>query len=371
MKLQTVREALRRGATIAFVAAMGGALVVYAQDVPTLSVNVKVINVLAAVHDKKGEVVKNLTKDDFTLTEDGRPQTIKYFSPQSDLPLTLGLLVDTSLSQRRVLGQERDASAVFLDQLLRLDRDHAFIIHFDFDVELLQDLTSSRQKLRAALDQLDLADDRRGSRSGGGYPGGGGGYPGGGYPGSGRRRGGGGGHGGGGTDLYDAVYLASDELMTKQQGRKAVIILSDGVDTGSKLTLADAIEAAQKSDTMVYSILFSDESAYGGGGFGIGFPGGMGRGGRGGGWPMPREDHPDGKKVLQQLSRETGGRFFEVSKKEPIDRIYASIQEELRNQYNIGYSSDKPYDGTYRKIHVAVKSKDLTVQAREGYYARQ
>ncbi len=185
-----------------------------------------------------------------------------------------------------------------------------------------------------------------GRRHGGGYPGGGGG--------------GRGHYGGGGTDLYDAVYLASDELMSKQQGRKAVIILSDGVDTGSKLTLADAIESAQKADTMVYSILFSDESAYGGG---FGFPGGR----RGGGM----DNHPDGKKVLQQLSHETGGRFYEVSKKEPIDQIYASIQEELRNQYNIGYSSDKPYDGTYRKIEVATKSKDLKVQAREGYYAKQ
>jgi VWFA-related protein len=388
MKLATVRGAMRRPTSIALVALLG-AFLLHAQDIPTLSVNVKVINVLASVRDKHGDIVKNLTKDDFTLTEDGRPQTIKYFSQQSDLPLTLGLLVDTSLSQRRVLGQERDASAVFLDQLLRLDRDNAFVLHFDFDVELLQDLTSSRQKLRAALDELELAAERGGTRPGGGGGGNGGGngggragggigWPGGGvgWPGGGRRHGGGGGGqggngggrggwGGGGTDLYDAVYLASDELMSKQKGRKAVIILSDGVDTGSKETLADAVEAAQRADTLVYSILFSDESAYGGGGFG--FPGG-GRGGqRGGGG----ENHPDGKKVLQQLSRETGGRFYEVSKKESIDQIYASIQEELRNQYNVGYSSDKPYDGTFRKIQLIPKAKDLVVQAREGYYARQ
>lgn len=386
MKFETVRGVLRRATDIALLATvLGGALLLRAQDVPTLSVNVKVINVLATVRDKKGDIVKNLTKDDFTLTEDGRPQTIKYFSQQSDLPLTLGLLVDTSLSQRRVLGEERDASYVFLDQLLRLDRDNAFVLHFDFDVELLQDITASRQKLKAALDELELAEERGGSRpgggggsrggNGGGWSGGGGGvgWPGGGvgFPGGGRRRGGGPGgggggggrghYGGGGTDLYDAVYLASDELMSNQKGRKAVIILSDGVDTGSKLTLADAVEAAQKADTMVYSILFSDESAYQGGGFG--FPGGR----RGGGM----QNHPDGKKVLQQLSRETGGRFYEVSKKEPIDKIYASIQEELRNQYNIGYSSDKPYDGSYRKIQLATKSSDLKVQAREGYYAKQ
>lgn len=153
--------------------------------------------------------------------------------------------------------------------------------------------------------------------------------------------------------------------MSKQQGRKAVIILSDGVDTGSKLTLSDAIESAQRADTMVYSILFSDESVYSGG---FGFPIGIGRRG---GISFPQIGHADGKKVLQQLSKETGGRFFEVSRKHPIREIYASIQEELRNQYNLGYSSDKPYDGAFRKIRVTPKAKDLVIQAREGYYARQ
>jgi VWFA-related protein len=173
--------------------------------------------------------------------------------------------------------------------------------------------------------------------------------------GGGRGRRGGGGFGGGGTALYDSVFLASDELMSRQHGRKAVIILSDGVDNGSKISLSDAIESAQRADTMVYSILFSDSSAYGGI---LGFPGaGIQLGGR------------NGKKVLQQLSRETGGRFFEVNRDHSIRQIYSSIQEELRNQYNIGYSSDKPYDGTFRKIRLTARSKDLQVQAREGYYA--
>jgi VWFA-related protein len=363
MKFRSVRGALRRPTSICLLIGVGGALIAVAQDVPTLKVDVKVINVLATVRDKHGNIVKNLNKDDFTLTEDSRPQTIKYFTQQSDLPLTLGLLVDTSTSQRRVLGKERDASAVFLDQLLRVDRDKAFVVHFDFDVELLQDLTNSRQKLRAALDELELGD--RGSAQ----PGGGRGYPGG-YPGGGGRRHGGG-FGGGGTDLYDAVYLASDELMLKQQGRKAVILLSDGVDTGSKLTLNDAIESAQRADMIVYSILFSDESAYGG--FSIGFPPPWGGGGRGGRFPGGGigRNAGDGKKVMKQLAEATGGRYFEVSSKHPIEEIYASIQEDLRNQYNLGYSSDKPYDGTYRKIHVATKQKDLTVHAREGYFARQ
>src|SRR5208282_3586324 len=178
-------------------------------------------------------LIRNLTKDDFALEQDGHPQTITYFAPDSDLPLTLGLLVDTSMSQRRLLDQERDASHAFLDHLLREDKDKAFVIHFDREVELLQDLTSSRQKLEASLDQLGRPQFSQTSGSGGSS---------GSDPDSTSSNGGGGGGrgshggygGGGGTLLYDAVYLASDELMKKQQGRKALIILSDGVDHGSK-----------------------------------------------------------------------------------------------------------------------------------------
>jgi VWFA-related protein len=321
------------------------------QETPTFSSDVKVVNVLATVRDKHGQIVNNLTKDDFKLEEDGRPQTIHYFAKESDLPLTLGLLVDTSMSQRRVLEQERIASYAFLEHLMREDKDKAFVIHFDWEIELLQDLTSSRKKLNVALEKLDNPEFEQ---SGGG--------------------GSGGHHRGGGTTLYDAVFLASDELMQKQQGRKALIILSDGVDTGSKLTQARAIESAQRANTLVYSILFSDKDAYGGGygghmggmGGGMGRHGGMGRGGPVG---YPQQSHPDGKKVLEQISKETGGRFFEVSKKQSIDDIYASIEEELRNQYNLGYTPDKA-DATpgYHKIHVTTTQKDLVVQTRDGYY---
>src|ERR1700694_2786783 len=267
------------------------------QQEPTISVDVKVVNVLATVRDKHGAVVRNLTKDDFVLEEDGRPQTIKYFTQESDLPLTLGLLVDTSLSQRRVLDQERSASYSFLDQMLRETKDTAFVIHFDFEVELLQDLTSSRQKLEAALGLLQTPQFTQASTGG--------------QPGQRRRS-------GGGTLLYDAVYLASNELMKKQQGRKALIILSDGVDTGSKESLESAIESAQRSDTLVYSILFKDDEAYGRSG-GFGFPGGGGMGRRGRGQPrFPQESRPDGKKVLERISKETGARLFEGSKKQPI-----------------------------------------------------
>jgi VWFA-related protein len=325
---------------------------IYGQD-STFSTDVKVISVLATVHDKKGQISSHLTKEDFAIEEEGRPQVIKYFSRETNLPLTLGLLVDTSMSQRRVLGDEQRAAYKFLDQVMS-QKDQAFVLHFDSEVELLQDLTRQRQKLERALN--DLETPRQLQRS---------------TPGSSGRR------GGGGTTLYDAVLLASNEVMRDQTGRKALIILSDGVDNGSKVGLTDAIDAAQKNDVLVYSILFSDEQAYGGGG-GNSYPpmGGRrgGMGGMGGGRPRPsvvnRSD--DGKKVLQRLSMETGGGFFEVSKKQPIDQSFARIQDELRNQYSIGFNSDQPAaPGTFRRIQVTVpKQKNLIVQARAGYYAK-
>jgi VWFA-related protein len=345
------------------------------EPVTTMSVQVKVVNVFATARDKHGKIVNGLNKDNFTLTEDGRPQVIRYFARETDIPLTLGLLVDTSMSQRRVLGEERSASQSFLNQMVRVDWDKAFVIHFDRDVELLQDLTSSHEKLETALQSLATPQFTR--TSGGNSPGGGS------DPNSGRGPGRGSGrHQGGGTTLYDAVYLASDELMQKQQGRKAVVVLSDGVDTGSKESLDEAIESAQRANTVVYSILFKDDEAYGnGGGFGragisipgLGGPGmggpGMGRGGGRGGRRFP-EQHADGKKVLERISKETGGRLFEVSKKEPVDQIYSQIQEELRNQYSLGYTPDRggaPEVG-YHKIQVAAQQKDVLIQAREGYY---
>jgi VWFA-related protein len=328
------------------------------QKSPTFSADVKVVNVLATVRDKKGAIIRDLTKEDFLLDEDGRPQTIRYFARETDLPLTVGLLVDTSGSTRAVLPDERLASFRFLQQVLREDRDLAFVIHFDFEIELLQDLTSSRPKLEKALAELETADGRRQSaqRQTGQYPGGG--YPGqrrGGYPG-----GGGGRRGGGGTSMYDAVLLAADEVLKKQGGRKALILLTDGVDNGSKVTLSQAVESSQRADTLVYSILFEDPQMAGPG-FGMG-RGGWGRGG--GGW-----NQPDGKKILQEISRETGGRFFEVSRREPIQKVFADIEEDLRNQYNLGYSPDQPgTPGGYRRIHLETRQKGLIVQTREGYY---
>ncbi len=225
-----------------------------ATPTPALQVNVKVVTMTVTVRDKHGAIVPNLTKDDFTLAEDTRPQTIKYFSIDTNLPLNLGLLVDTSMSQRSVLDDERTASLHFLDQMLTATKDKAFLIQFDHEVDLLEDLTPDKNKLRAAIDQLGAPQfkntngDDSSSQSG--------------------RR-------GGGTLLYDSIYLASNEVMKKQPGRKALVILTDGVDRGSKETLNSAIESAQRADTVVYAIYFKGEESHDNSG---GNPGRRGRG---------------------------------------------------------------------------------------------
>jgi VWFA-related protein len=355
----------RRGLLAAFALSPAARLLRGQQANTTFSADVKVVNLLATVRDKQGQILRDLTKEDFLLDEDGRPQTISYFSRETDLPLTLGLLVDTSGSERRMIPDERRASLRFIEQVLRPDKDKAFVIHFDFEVELLEDLTNSREKLERALNQLDSSQPQlQRQQQGGGYPGGG--YPSGGQGGQrgGRGR-------GGGTDLYDAVYLAGedDTLMKKQKGRKALILFSDGVDTGSKETLGSAIESAQRADTLVYSILFEDPNGYGNNMGGFGGPRMGRRGGMGGGNRYPTMNRPDGKKILEQISRETGGRFFEVSRKWPLDKVFEAIEEDLRNQYSLGYTSDQQgADRGYRRIHLTTKQKGTVVQTREGYY---
>jgi VWFA-related protein len=344
------------------------------QQSPPIAVQVSVVNVLASVRDKKGALVSTLGKDDFAIDEDGRTQTITYFARDTDLPLALGLLVDTSESQRRVLSDERDASNAFLDDILRPDKDRAFVIHFDREVELLQDLTNSRDKLQKALDEMNEPEFAQPNQQPSQQPNQ---YPQGGYPqGGGRGRGGG---GGGGTQLYDAIYLASRDVIKKEQGRKALIVLTDGVDHGSKESLVSAIETAQRADTIVYGIYFSggEQSFQNDNPFGRGGPfGGMGRHGGGGGpggggGRFPDDERVDGKKILERISKETGGHLFEVSKKQTIAQIYTAISDELRNQYSLGYTPMPDSGLGYHKIHLITKQKDLTVQTREGYYGER
>ena len=295
-----------------------------AQEDVTFSTDVKVVNVLATVRDKQGKIIRDLGEADFSVSENGRRQTIRYFSRESDLPLTLGLLVDTSMSQQRVLDAERGASFRFLDQVLRERKDHVFLLQFDMAIMMRQALTSSHKELNDALGLVDTPSRQDLQNQ---------------Y--------------GGGTLLYDAIIKASKDVMKAQTGRKALIILTDGVDTGSDASLAAAIEAAQIADTLIYSIEFSDATFYS-----VPLLGGIGA--------------PNGRSVLQRLSRETGGGFFEVSKKQSIDQIFAELEEELRTQYSLGYVSDVPVKiSEFRKIQVAVDKKGLAVQARNRYWARR
>jgi VWFA-related protein len=368
MRLLAHRIRMDREGTLTRRSVMGGLLslagLLRAQQTPTYSSDISVVNVLATVRDKMGKIVSDLKQEDFRLEDDGRQQVIRYFARETGLPLTLGLLVDTSMSQRRVLGRERSASYRFLDQIVRPEQDQAFILHFDREAELLADLTSSREKLQSALGMLELPEQQRHQAPAGPD----GGLPGGGYPGGGARGRNPGGQRGGGTVLYDSVLLASDELMRKQSGRKAVILLTDGVDHGSMVSIYEAIVAAHRAGTLVYSILFADEEGYQRVGRSMEpHPSRMGRGA--GMPPRSQMEPPDGKKILQQIARETGGGFFEVSKQHPIEAIYEDIQDELRNQYNLGYTPDPPgRPGAFRRISVNVTHKDLIVRARAGYY---
>jgi len=291
-----------------------------AEQDATFKTDVKVVNVLATVRTKKGEIVRNLEKDDFALAENGHPQSIRYFARQSDLPLTIGLMVDTSMSQRRVMESERAASFRFLEQVLRDATDQVFIMQFDMAIIMRQKLTSSFKKLNDALADVDTPSRQELS-----------------VP---TMR---------GTVLYDAVVKASNDVMQNQQGRKALILLTDGVDVGSDAGLMDAIEAAQRADTLVYSILFSDPGAYGFLSFGEG-----------------------GAGALKRISRDTGAGFFEVSKKHGIDRIFDAIQDELRSQYSIGYVSNEPVRiSEWRSIQLTARPKGLVLQARERYWAQR
>ena len=267
------------------------------------------VNVLVTVRDKQGQLVKGLAQDDFTLEEDGRTQPIRYFSPQADQPLMLGLLIDVSGSQRTVLAEQRRASQQFLDTVLR-PGDRAFLVRFDRRIELLEDLSSL---------EVDAKDN--GAR---------------------------------GTALYDAIVSAARGL-AGQPGRKALIVLSDGYDTSSSAPLAAAVETAQRADALVYSIRFLDRDV-----FAFQVPASQG------GSPVPRE----GRKALEQIAKETGGTYFDLTAGETLAKIYSRIDDELRNQYSLGFTPAGKRPG-YRKIRVSVKRKGLSVHARDGYFPAQ
>jgi VWFA-related protein len=300
------------------------------EDLPSIKVDVDVVNVLASVRDKHGTLVPNLEKNDFTILEDGKPQTIKYFTRESDLPLTIGMLVDTSGSQVNLIGIEHNAASQFFSQVLH-KKDEAFLIMFGEEAELLQDYTNSARLLNDALNQL-----RPSSGVGGIGPG-----P---VPTSGGPR---------GTILYDAIFLAATDKLRTEVGRKVTVVITDGVDEGSRLSINQAVEAAQKSDVVIYSIEYLDPYFYAR----MGPFGGLGGGG-------------GGDSALHKLSDETGGHVYRVDRSHSLDDVFHQLQEEMRTQYSIGYTpTNDVKDGSYRKLDIKLSSKDLKAQARKGYYA--
>jgi VWFA-related protein len=312
---------------IAAATVMAGTLL--SQDEP-IKVDVNVVNVLASVHDKKGVLINSLQKDDFQLTEDGQPQTIKYFTKETDLPLTIGMLVDVSGSQANLIEIERRAASEFFRAVLR-KKDVAFLISFGADSELLQDITGSPRLLQEGLDRLRL---NAGVSYGGGGP----------VPTANTPR---------GTVLFDAVSLAATDRLQKEVGRKVIVLITDGGDQGSTFTIKRAIEDAQKADAVIYSIYYVDPSAY------------MGR--RGGGFSF---GDAGCESCLRQMSEETGGRVFKVDRSHTLQDAFNQLQDEMRSQYAIGWTpANDRKDGSYHKLEIKVADKNYKVQARKGYYA--
>jgi VWFA-related protein len=292
---------------------------------PTIKVDVAVVNVLASVRDRRGRLVSDLDKADFEMREDGKAQQIVYFARETTLPLTLGLLVDSSVSQENLISREQQAAAKFFRQVLT-PKDAAFLISFDIGVDLLQDVTGSVPMLENSLDAIVV----RGTGPSGGI---GGPFP---------------QNSTGGTHLYDAVYLGATDVLQREAGRKALIVISDGQDQGSRMERDDAIEAAQRTDVIIYGILFWDRSFYG---FGGGY---------------------SGEGILKKMAEETGGRIFRADNDLALADAFQQISDELRSQYSIGYTPlNAARDGSYRKVDLRVRRGGLRVQARKGYYAPQ
>jgi VWFA-related protein len=282
---------------------------------------VLLVNVFATVRDKRHGVIGDLTKDDFRILEEGQEQKIAFFSKETDMPITLGILIDTSGSMANIIGAEQDAASRFLKEVLR-PRDLAMVMSFDFDVDLLADFTQDTAVLERAIRRTRVnAVANVGMINPGTIPQG---------------------ASSGGTNLYDAVYLAAHDQLTGEAGRKAVILLTDAEDTGSKLGEKDAIEAAQRSDAVIHVVLIQDPRAT------MGYGGG----------------------VAHKMADETGGRVIPVHNERTLEKAFQEISEELRSQYVLGYyPTNNKRDGTFRKIQVQVDRPDMKILSRKGYYA--
>jgi len=295
-------------------------------SVATFKIEVNLVDLLFTVKDKNGNLVPHLTKNDCSVQEDKVPQTLKSFVAETSQPLTLGVLLDTSGSQMRVLQLEKDAGSQFLQRVIK-PKDEAFLLGVDVNVDLLQDLTSSTRLLTRALSKAEI---NAGVGLGPGP-----------VPTSHPR----------GTLLYDAVYLASHEKLTQENGRKALILLTDGEDQGSRVKIEEAIAAAQKANAVVYVILIADVEGYLDQGIGY-----------------------FGYSPMKKLAEETGGRVINVgNNNKKLVAAFGQIEDELRTQYLLTYTSTNANrDGKFRRIAVECrgdKDNDLKVQVRKGYYA--
>jgi VWFA-related protein len=278
-------------------------------------VELNVVNLFATVRDKHKAVVTGLTKDDFQVFEDGQPQEISYFSAESSLPITVGMLMDTSGSEEFMLGAEKDAGSRFLARVMRKG-DLAMIMTFDTDVDLLADFTEDRSVLNRAINRAQINAPSGGMIAQGPLPS----------------------SGSGGTNFYDAVYLAAHDKLSSEAGRKAIIVLTDAEDNGSKLRLTDAIEAAQRTDTVIHVLLVAADGG--------------------------------DVSVAKRLADETGGRMIAVRSERNLEQAFDQISEELRNQYTVGYvPTNKSRDGGYRKVKIEMKNKEFSALTRRGYYA--
>ena len=298
-------------------------------SVATLKLQVNLVDMFFTVKDKQGNLVPHLNQDDCTILEDKVPQKLKSFVAETHLPLTLGILLDTSGSQMRVLPLEQDTGSQFLERVLQ-KKDEAFVLSFDVNVDLLQDFTNSARLLSRALSKAEINTAGGG---GGGIPGAGGGT----IPSIGAPK---------GTVLYDAVVLASNEKMNQETGRKAMILLTDGEDEGSVHRIQEAISAAQKTNVIVYTILIADRGFYGGFGY-------------------------NGYSAMKKLTEETGGRLIDVGNNgKKLQDAFQQIEDELRTQYVVTYTPlNTKLDGTFRHVSVECRGDGMKVQVRKGYYA--
>jgi VWFA-related protein len=289
-------------------------------DTQTLKVNVNLVNVYFSVRDKNG-FITNLHKDDCSIYEDKALQKTKNFTQEKNLPLTIGILLDTSGSQIHVLPLEQQSGAEFLKDVLT-PKDEAFLISFDINVNLLADYTNSPREIKRSIDSAQI---NTGAGTGS-------------VTGNGSAR---------GTLLYDAVYLAAHDKLHQEAGRKILVILTDGEDQGSQETIKTATEAAQKANAIVYVIMIADRGFYGG--FQMGY---------------------SGDRDMEKLATETGGRVINVGNNgKKLEEAFDQIQDELRTQYLASFTpTNNKIDGTFRTLNITCQPGQK-IQARKGYYA--